>query len=149
MATTTPKTKDISEEEAALYDRQVRPFSALTSSSKAVCPFLLDAPAPTSEFMEADGTPLQIRLWGAAAQSRLQAARVLLAGRFRGIAVDAAKNVVLAGVGALTLLDGEDLTVEDLGSNYFARVEEVGQKVRFSLSIFPISPFSILQLERS
>ncbi|GAA6003168.1 hypothetical protein JCM10207_001782 [Rhodosporidiobolus poonsookiae] len=86
-----PTEKNISDEEAALYDRQ-------------------------------------IRLWGAAAQSRLQAARVLLAGRFRGIAVDTAKNVVLAGVGSLTLLDGEELLVEDLGSNYFARVEEVGQK---------------------
>ncbi|GAA5870664.1 hypothetical protein JCM8547_005024 [Rhodosporidiobolus lusitaniae] len=86
-----PKEKAISEEEAALYDRQ-------------------------------------IRLWGAAAQSRLQAARVLLAGRFRGIAVDAAKNIVLAGVGGLTLLDGEDLAVEDLGSNYFARGEEVGRR---------------------
>ncbi|GAA5915836.1 hypothetical protein JCM6882_006815 [Rhodosporidiobolus microsporus] len=86
-----PKEKTISEEEAALYDRQ-------------------------------------IRLWGAAAQSRLQAARVLLAGRFRGIAVDAAKNIVLAGVGTVTLLDGEDLLEEDLGANYFVREDEVGQK---------------------
>ncbi|GAA6038835.1 hypothetical protein JCM8097_002919 [Rhodosporidiobolus ruineniae] len=91
MAAPAPAQAQITDEEAALYDRQ-------------------------------------IRLWGAAAQSRLQAARVLLAGRFRGIAVDAAKNVVLAGVGALTLLDGEDLLEEDLGSNYFAREEEVGQK---------------------
>ncbi|GAA5982731.1 hypothetical protein JCM11641_007770 [Rhodosporidiobolus odoratus] len=87
---TAPREKDISEEEAALYDRQ-------------------------------------IRLWGAAAQSRLQASRILLAGRFRGIAVDAAKNIVLAGVGGLTLLDGGDLLEEDLGCNYFAREEEVGK----------------------
>ncbi|BGP20310.1 hypothetical protein JCM10213_002061 [Rhodosporidiobolus nylandii] len=90
-AAAAPKEKQISEEEAALYDRQ-------------------------------------IRLWGAAAQSRLQASRILLAGRFRGIAVDAAKNIVLAGVGSLMLLDGEDLLEEDLGSNYFVREEEVGKK---------------------
>ncbi|GAA5884391.1 hypothetical protein JCM3774_002356 [Rhodotorula dairenensis] len=86
-----PREKAITEDEAKLYDRQ-------------------------------------LRLWGAAAQARMLASNVLFAGRFRGIAVDAVKNVVLAGVGSLTLLDGEDLQEEDLGANYFAREEEVGQK---------------------
>ena len=58
------------------------------------------------------------------------ASNVLFAGRFRGIAVDAVKNVVLAGVGALTLLDGDDLEPEDLGANYFVTEHEIGQKVR-------------------
>ncbi|BGP47576.1 E1 ubiquitin-activating protein aos1 [Rhodotorula kratochvilovae] len=86
-----PREKAITEDEAALYDRQ-------------------------------------LRLWGAAAQARMLAACVLVAGRFRGLAVDAVKNVVLAGIGSLTLLDGEDLQEEDLGSNYFAREDEVGKK---------------------
>jgi molybdopterin/thiamine biosynthesis adenylyltransferase len=72
----------------------------------------------------------QLRLWGAAAQARMLASNVLFAGRFRGIAVDAVKNVVLAGVGALTLLDGDDLEPEDLGANYFVTEHEIGQKVR-------------------
>ncbi|GJN88880.1 hypothetical protein Rhopal_001851-T1 [Rhodotorula paludigena] len=91
MAAPQPREKAISEDEAKLYDRQ-------------------------------------LRLWGAAAQARMLAARVLVAGRFRGVAVDAVKNVVLAGIGSLTLLDGEDLLEEDLGSNYFAREDEVGKK---------------------
>ncbi|GAA5972840.1 hypothetical protein JCM8115_005976 [Rhodotorula mucilaginosa] len=70
----------------------------------------------------------QLRLWGAAAQARMLASNVLFAGRFRGIAVDAVKNVVLAGVGALTLLDGDDLEPEDLGANYFVTEHEIGQK---------------------
>ncbi|GAA6056652.1 hypothetical protein JCM3770_006329 [Rhodotorula araucariae] len=90
-APTAPREKAITEDEAKLYDRQ-------------------------------------LRLWGAAAQARMLAARVLVAGRFRGLAVDAVKNVVLAGIGSLTLLDGEDLQEEDLGSNYFAREDEVGGK---------------------
>lgn len=72
----------------------------------------------------------QLRLWGAAAQARMLASNVLFAGRFRGIAVDAVKNVVLAGVGALTLLDGDDLEPEDLGANYFVTEHDIGQKVR-------------------
>lgn len=96
MSGATPREKAITEDEAKLYDRQ-------------------------------------LRLWGAAAQARMLASRVLVAGRFRGVAVDAVKNVVLAGVGNLTLLDGEDLREEDLGANYFAREDEVGRKVRLAL----------------
>lgn len=78
----------------------------------------------------------QLRLWGAAAQARMLASNVLFAGRFRGIAVDAVKNVVLAGVGALTLLDGEDLEPEDLGADYFATEHDIGQKVRTACVLF-------------
>lgn len=88
-----PREKAITEDEAKLYDRQ-------------------------------------LRLWGAAAQARMLASNVLFAGRFRGVAVDAVKNIVLAGIGSLALLDGEDLQEEDLGANYFVREDEVGQKVR-------------------
>ncbi|KAL7337037.1 hypothetical protein BJY59DRAFT_751387 [Rhodotorula toruloides] len=91
----------------------------------------MSAPPPREKAITEDEAKLydrQLRLWGAAAQARMLASRVLVAGRFRGIAVDAVKNVVLAGVGQLTLLDGEDLLEEDLGSNYFAREDEVGKK---------------------
>ncbi|BGP24150.1 SUMO-activating enzyme subunit 1 [Rhodotorula toruloides] len=91
----------------------------------------MPAPAPREKAITEDEAKLydrQLRLWGAAAQARMLASRVLVAGRFRGIAVDAVKNVVLAGVGQLTLLDGEDLMESDLGTNYFAREDEVGKK---------------------
>ncbi|TNY17219.1 hypothetical protein DMC30DRAFT_357440 [Rhodotorula diobovata] len=91
----------------------------------------VSAPAPREKAITEDEAKLydrQLRLWGAAAQARMLAARVLVAGRFRGLAVDAVKNVVLAGIGSLTLLDGDDLAEEDVGSNYFAREDEVGQK---------------------
>ena len=36
----------------------------------------------------------------------------------------------MAGVGRVTLLDGEDVAEEDLGANYFVREDDVGKKVR-------------------
>lgn len=48
----------------------------------------------------------------------------------RGIAVEVVKNIVLAGVGSITILDDQEVKGEDLGANYFVREEEVGLKVR-------------------
>ncbi|WAR19881.1 SAE1-like protein, partial [Mya arenaria] len=46
----------------------------------------------------------QIRLWGLDAQRRLRASRVLLIG-LRGLGAEVAKNIVLAGIKSITLLD--------------------------------------------
>ncbi|KAI9223164.1 hypothetical protein BC828DRAFT_376575 [Blastocladiella britannica] len=66
----------------------------------------------------------QIRLWGAAAQQRLRTARIVLVGDLsRGIAAEAAKNLALAGVGSLTLVDGRTIDLADTaattGPNFF------------------------------
>ncbi|XP_066559960.1 SUMO-activating enzyme subunit 1 [Amia ocellicauda] len=53
----------------------------------------------------------QIRLWGLDAQKRLRASRVLLVG-LRGLGAEVAKNLILAGVKGLTLLDHEQVTEE-------------------------------------
>lgn len=51
-----------------------------------------------------------------------------------GVGCEVAKNIALAGVGKVTLLDGAEVEEDDLGANYFVREEQVGQKVstRFS-----------------
>lgn len=46
----------------------------------------------------------QLRVWGAEVQKRLNAARVLIAG-FGALASEIAKNIVLAGVGSVSILD--------------------------------------------
>ena len=51
----------------------------------------------------------QIRLWGLEAQKRLRQAKVLVAG-LGGLGSEVVKNVVLAGVKAITLLDDKDVT---------------------------------------
>ncbi|RCI15991.1 hypothetical protein L249_2990, partial [Ophiocordyceps polyrhachis-furcata BCC 54312] len=59
----------------------------------------------------------QIRLWGMAAQAKIQNASVLLI-TIRALANEVAKNLVLAGVGSLTLLDGNTVTESDLGAQF-------------------------------
>lgn len=60
----------------------------------------------------------QIRLWGMAAQQKIQNAHILLI-TMRGLAHEIAKNLVLAGVGSITLLDGSLVTEADLGCQFF------------------------------
>lgn len=92
-------TKHLTEDEAALYDRQ-------------------------------------LRLWGVEAQNRMLGSNLLVVG-FRGVAAEVLKNTILAGVGAITMLDAEDVMEQDLGSNYFLREEDVGLKVSSPSPSFP------------
>ncbi|QCD85003.1 ubiquitin-like 1-activating enzyme E1 A [Vigna unguiculata] len=77
--------------------------------------------------MEGDGEELtaqetalydrQIRVWGADAQRRLSKAHVLVYG-MKGTVAEFCKNIVLAGVGSLTLVDDRVATEEALSSNF-------------------------------
>lgn len=60
----------------------------------------------------------QIRLWGMAAQAKIQNASVLLI-TMRALANEVAKNLVLAGVGSVTILDSATVTDADLGAQFF------------------------------
>ncbi|KAI0669178.1 hypothetical protein C8Q78DRAFT_977925 [Trametes maxima] len=94
MATNEPGTKSvplsITEDEAAVYDRQ-------------------------------------IRLWGLEAQQRMRNATILVV-RLKGVATEAIKNIVLAGIGKLIVVDSNDVAEEDLGASFFFRDEDVGKK---------------------
>ncbi|KAL2219802.1 hypothetical protein M432DRAFT_543983 [Thermoascus aurantiacus ATCC 26904] len=68
----------------------------------------------------------QIRLWGVKAQEKLRSANILLI-TIRALANEVAKNLVLAGIGSLTILDHEVVTEEDLGAQFFLTEEHVGQ----------------------
>ncbi|KAI0647712.1 hypothetical protein C8Q79DRAFT_905348 [Trametes meyenii] len=94
MATNEPGTKNvplsITEDEAAVYDRQ-------------------------------------IRLWGLEAQQRMRNATILVV-RLKGVATETIKNIVLAGIGKLIVVDSDDVAEEDLGASFFFRDEDVGKK---------------------
>lgn len=104
---TNSATEKLSEEEAALYDRQ-------------------------------------IRLWGADAQQRMREAHVLIYG-FGGIHAEVCKNVVLAGIGAVTIMDEAIVEPQHLSAQFFLRQDDVKKEVRiftlnswfFSLHIIP------------
>lgn len=53
--------------------------------------------------------------------------------RLQGTATEAIKNMVLAGIGRLTIVDSEDVSEEDLGAGFLFRDEDVGRKVRYFL----------------
>ncbi|KAL4647424.1 SUMO-activating enzyme subunit 1 isoform X2 [Arapaima gigas] len=68
----------------------------------------------------------QIRLWGLDAQKRLRGSRVLLVG-LRGLGAEVAKNLILAGVKGLTLLDHEEVTEESCRAQFLIPVGSKGQ----------------------
>ncbi|KAM6933894.1 SUMO-activating enzyme subunit 1 [Xenentodon cancila] len=68
----------------------------------------------------------QIRLWGLDAQKRLRGSRVLLAG-LGGLGAEVAKNLILAGVKGLTLLDHEKVSEESCRAQFLVPVSAQGQ----------------------
>lgn len=69
----------------------------------------------------------QIRLWGMETQLRMSTTRVLICGA-GGLAAEVAKNLVLAGVGHVTLQDHARVTADDLsrGGQFLLGDAEVG-----------------------
>lgn len=68
----------------------------------------------------------QIRLWGVKAQEMLRSSNILLIG-LKALGNEIAKNLVLAGVGTLTIIDHEVVTADDLAAQVFVSEEHIGQ----------------------
>jgi len=67
----------------------------------------------------------QIRLWGLDAQKRLRAAKICLIG-MRGLGCEIAKNLVLAGINSLKMIDENNVTEEDATSQFLAPRDKIG-----------------------
>ncbi|KAB1217482.1 SUMO-activating enzyme subunit 1A [Morella rubra] len=65
----------------------------------------------------------QIRVWGADAQRRLSKAHILVSG-MKGAVSEFCKNIVLAGVSSLTLVDDRIATEEALSANFLIPPDE-------------------------
>lgn len=68
----------------------------------------------------------QIRLWGMKAQQKIRSANILLI-TLKALATEIAKNLVLAGVGSLTIVDDELVGESDLGAGFCLSEEHLGQ----------------------
>ncbi|KAF1942108.1 hypothetical protein EJ02DRAFT_403274 [Clathrospora elynae] len=68
----------------------------------------------------------QIRLWGVTAQEKIRTANILLVS-IKALANEIAKNLVLAGIGSITLADHEVVTEDDLGAQFFISDADVGK----------------------
>lgn len=104
-----------------------------TANGTAAQPSALpdQATVTTAPGLSADEIALydrQIRLWGAQAQERIRSANILLVS-LRALGTEIAKNLTLAGISSLTIIDDDIVTEEDLGAQYFLRQEDVGKAV--------------------
>ncbi|KAH9480515.1 SUMO-activating enzyme subunit 1 [Psilocybe cubensis] len=84
-------------------------------------------PNPSLDLTEEEATRYdrQMRLWGIEAQQRMRNATILVL-NLRGVTTEAIKNMVLAGIGKLIIVDGENVSEEDLGAGFFFRDGDVG-----------------------
>ncbi|KAJ3800913.1 hypothetical protein GGU11DRAFT_325828 [Lentinula aff. detonsa] len=69
----------------------------------------------------------QIRLWGIEAQQRMRNATILVV-KLKGTATETIKNIVLAGIGKLIIVDADDVEEVDLGAGFFFCDDDVGKK---------------------
>ncbi|PGH10125.1 hypothetical protein AJ80_07576 [Polytolypa hystricis UAMH7299] len=67
----------------------------------------------------------QIRLWGVKAQEKIRTANILLV-TLKALGNEIAKNLVLAGIGSLTIIDHALVSDEDLGAQFFISTEHIG-----------------------
>jgi ubiquitin-activating enzyme E1 len=68
----------------------------------------------------------QLYVLGHEAMKRMSASNVLVVG-LKGLGVEIAKNIALAGVKSLTLYDPAPATIADLSSQFFLRAGDVGK----------------------
>lgn len=69
----------------------------------------------------------QLYVLGHEAMKRMGASHVLIAG-LKGLGVEIAKNIALAGVKSLTLYDPAPVAIADLSSQFFLRPDDVGKR---------------------
>lgn len=92
----------------------------------------------------------QIRVWGPDAQRRLSKSHILVSG-LSGTVAEFCKNIVLAGVGSLTLIDDRPVTEEAIAVNFLIPPDEnaflgksLAEVCRDSLKDFnPMVPVSV------
>uniref|UniRef100_A0A914ZRW0 Replication factor C subunit 1 n=2 Tax=Parascaris univalens TaxID=6257 RepID=A0A914ZRW0_PARUN len=92
----------------------------------------------------------QIRLWGLEAQNRLRNSSVLIAG-LSGCGAEVAKNLMLAGLKSITLLDHRKVTEMDESNQFFIAPGSIGQN-RAEASrerCYLLNPHVMLQIDTS
>ena len=100
--------------------------------------------ANAAEELSADEIALydrQLRLWGIEAQNRMRKANILLI-TITALGNEIAKNLVLAGIGSLTVLDPLIVTGADVASQFFVTEEDLGKNV--PLDSFVISLIRVI-----
>ncbi|KAH8830216.1 ubiquitin activating enzyme [Flagelloscypha sp. PMI_526] len=79
----------------------------------------------------------QLYVLGHEAMKRMAASNILIVG-LKGLGAEIAKDIVLAGVKSVALYDPDPVTLQDLGSQFFLRPDDIG-KPRAEASLVPIA----------
>lgn len=80
----------------------------------------------------------QIGTFGLETMGKLIKMKILIVG-LRGLGVETAKNIILAGPHEVQLYDPEKVTINDLGSNFYLTEEDVSKKRRDEASLEKLS----------
>ncbi len=75
--------------------------------------------------MKIDKYDRQVRIWGTKGQKKLTFAKVAILG-CSGASIEAAKNLILPGIGRVDILDDQKITVQDLSTSFFFTHQSVG-----------------------
>src|ERR1700761_5564105 len=93
----------------------------------------IDDPPAMAQRLKTDGGEIdeslysrQLYVLGHEAMKRMGLSDVLVVG-LRGLGVEVAKNIALAGVRSLTLWDPRPSQLNDLSTNFFIHAEDVGK----------------------
>ena len=70
----------------------------------------------------------QLRLWGIEAQNRMRKSNILVI-TMKALGNEVAKNLVLAGIGSLTVLDPDVVTQSDVTSQFLVTEADIGRNV--------------------
>lgn len=68
----------------------------------------------------------QIRIWGLNSQQRLRNSKILIVG-VNSLSSEVIKNLILAGIGSLTILDDRIVTEDNVNDIFFLRKTDVGK----------------------
>jgi ubiquitin-activating enzyme E1 len=71
----------------------------------------------------------QIGTFGMETMGKLIKMKVLIVG-LRGLGVECAKNLILAGPNSVDLYDPSPVRINDLGSNFYCRESDIGKNSR-------------------
>ena len=82
----------------------------------------------------------QLRIWGVEAQTRMRSSSILVLG-MSGLSCEVVKNLVLTGIGSLTLHDTALTSLTDLSSNFFLAPSDVGHN-RATASLPRLQPLN-------
>lgn len=86
----------------------------------------VDSPAAANNDIDESLYSRQLYVLGHEAMKRMGASNVLIAG-LKGLGVEIAKNIALAGVKSLTLYDPTPAAISDLSSQFFLHLDDVGK----------------------